>query len=203
MVRIAGAGLIAVVLAGVAATQEKGGDVLYAASTEFGVEIRAPRSPSKDQLWVADSKSGKFFANGINVSHKVDNFAIEVMTQRLADPMREKWPDKIQEIAKNWRDNFLKEKKDGSPSDWKECRIIEEDAKAKVPSLSGKCCMHKIALIDPKENKKEMMQYFCISSEVLYVVTVTYDAEGFKKYWPREGQFILASIKRSKYEKPK
>lgn len=190
-------------LVGVAAAQEKGGDSLYAQNTEFGVEIRAPRSPGKDQMWVADAKSGKFYKDGVSVSHKVDSFAIEAHTVRLSDPMRERWPDKITEIAKNTRDNFLKERKDGSPSDWKECRVVEEDAKAKLPSLSGKCCMHKIALVDAKDNKKEMMQYFCIASEVLYVVTITYDAEGFRKYWPKEGQFILASIKRSKYEKPK
>jgi len=203
MDRIARAGLIAVMLAGVAATQDKGGDPLYAQNTALGIEIRAPRSPGKDQLWVADAKQGKFYGDAVSVSHKVDNFAVDAYTQRLSDPMREKWPDKIQEIAKNVREGFKKEKKDGSPSDWKEVRVVEEDPKAKLPSLSGKCCSHKLALIDAKDNKKEIIQYFCIASEVLYVVTVTYDAEGYKKYWAREGQAILASIKRSKYEKPK
>src|SRR5262245_35437319 len=202
MTRFARAGCMAVLLAGVAATQDKGGDPLYAASTEFGVEIRAPRSSGKDQLWVAET-NGKFYKDGVSVSHKVDNFAIEVHTQRLADPMKEKWPDKMTEVAKNIRANFLKENKDGTPSQWKECRVIEEDPKAKLPSLSGKCASHKIALIDQKDGKKELLQYFCNSSEVMYYVTVSYDADGFKKYWAREGQVILASIKRSKYEKPK
>jgi len=203
MKRFVRGGFILLSLAGLAAVQDKGME-LYVQNTEQGVEIRAPQSPGKDQMWMAKLKEGKFFSDvAVSVTHRVDNFTIEAMTQRLADPMREKWPDKITDLAKNYRDNYLKEKKDGTPSDWKECRIVQEDPKAKLPSLSGKCCMHKIALVDQKDNKKEIIQFFCISSEVLYIVTVTYDAEGFKKYWPREGQQILASIKRCKYEKPK
>lgn len=202
MKRFIRGGLMLVTLAGVAATQEKGTE-LYVQNTEFGVEIRAPRSPGKDQLWVADAKKGKFFSDGVSVSHKIDNFTIEAHTRRLEDPMKEKWPDKMTEVTKNYRDSYLKEKKDGTPSDWKECRVVEEDAKAKIPSLSGKCAMHRITLVDQKDGKREVMQYFCISSEVMYIVTVSYDAEGFKKYWAKEGQFIFGSIRRSKYEKPK
>ena len=195
-------GILFVTLAGVAATQEKASE-LYVQNTELGVEIRAPRSPGKDQLWVVDGKKGKFFDVGVQVSHKIDNFTIEAYTRRLGDPMKERWPDKMTEVSKNYRDSYLKERPDGTASNWKECRVIEEDAKAKIPSLSGKCCMHRINLIDQKDTKMEVMQYFCISSEVMYIVTVTYDAEGFKKYWPKEGQQIFASIKRCKYEKPK
>lgn|SRR5262245_36419998 len=202
MKRFGRSGFIVLALAGLAAVQDKGAE-LYVQNTEQGVEIRAPKSPGKDQLWIAKLNDGKVYSNsGVCVSHRVDSFSVEAMTQRLADPMREKWPDKITEIAKNHRDGFLKEQKDGTPSNWKECRILEEDPKAKLPSLSGKCCMHRVALVDQKDNKKEIVQFFCIASEVLYIVSVTYDAEGYKKYWPREGQQILASIKRCKYEKP-
>lgn len=204
MIRFARAGVIAMTLAGVAAVQEKKApEPLHIQNTEQGVEIMAPRSGGKDQLWQAKLKEGKFYRDSaVLVTHRVDNFSVEAYTKRLDDPMREKWPDKITDVAKNVRDGFLKEQ-DGKASNWKECRVIEEDPKAKLPSLSGKCCMHRIALVDQKDQKMEVTQFFCISSEVLYVVTITYNAEGYKKYWPREGQQILASIKRCKYDRPK
>ena len=200
MKRFARTGAVALTLALVAAAQDP--SEMYVQNNEQGVEIRAPRSAGKDQLWSAKLKGGFFADSAVSVSHKVDTFVIDVMTRRLADPTRERWPDKITEISKNYRDAYLKEQ-DGKPSDWKECRIIEEDPKAKLPTLSGRGCMHKIALIDQKDGKTEMMQYFVISSEVLYIVTIRYDKDSFAKYWPREGQQILGSIKRCKLEKKK
>ena len=63
--------------------------------------------------------------------------------------------------------------------------------------------MHKIALINAQDQRLEVIQYFVISSEVLYIVTVQYDKESFQKYWPREGQMILGSIRRCKLDKKK
>lgn len=204
MIGFARAGVIALTLMGIAAIQEKKApEPLYIQNTEQGVEIRAPQSPGKDQLWQAKLKEGKFYRDSaVLVTHRVDNFSIEAHTQRLEDPMRQKWPDKITDISKERRESFLKEQ-DGKPSNWKECRVLEEDPKAKLPGLSGKCCMHRISLVDQKDQKMEITQFFCISSEVLYTVTITYNAEGYKKYWPREGQQILASIKRCKYDNKK
>lgn len=202
MTSLARAGLVAATLLGVAAVQERNIEI-YVQNTEEGVEIRAPKSPGKDQMWIAQLKGGFFDFSAVSVKHRVDNFVIDAGARRLGDPMREKWPDKITDLAKNYRDAYLKEKADGKPSDWKECRVVEEDAKAKLPGLPGRGCMHKINLIGQKDEKTEIIQYFVISSEVLYVVTVRYDKDSFQKYWAREGQQILGSIRKCKVEKKK
>src|SRR5262245_25837487 len=134
MGRLSRAGLIAAALAGLAAVQEKDKEIeLYVQNTEVGVEIRAPKSPGKDQMWTAQLKGGFFSESAVSVKHRVDRFVVDAMVRRLGDPMREKWPDKITDLAKTYRDAYLKEKEDGKPSDWKECRVVEEDAKAKLP----------------------------------------------------------------------
>lgn len=191
-------------LAGLASAQDKKVVELFVQNTKEGVEMRAPVTAGKDQMWVAELNKGKFYSDAAAcVSHRVDNFAVEVHASRLENPMREKWPDKITEIAKGRRESFVKPKDDGSAGSWKECNLKSEDPKAKIQNLSGRGCSHHITLVDQKDGKRDLIQYFVISSEVLYMVTITFDEEGYKKYFAREGQFILNNIKRCKMDKKK
>ncbi|HEU4339002.1 MAG TPA: hypothetical protein VFS19_02950 [Planctomycetota bacterium] len=201
MVRIARAGLIAVVLAGVAATQDK--VELFAQNTEEGVEIRAPRSPGKDQLWEAQVGKGKFWGNShVSVYHKVENFSVDVIVGRLpGKQMNESWSP-LEEIAKNEREKLTKPQGDQKEASYKEARVKEEDPKAKLPSL-GRAHMQRLTLTDAKDGKREITQYISVSANVLYVVVVSYDAEGFKKFFAREGQAILSTIKQCKIVKKK
>lgn len=203
MTRFLRGSLALLTLFGLAAAQEKKVES-FAQNTEHGIQIQVPPSPGKDQMWAAQTGKGAWFGDAhVSVAHRVDSFAVDVIVQRLAgkDPMREGWKTPA-EIAKGERDRYLEER-DGKPSNWKTCRLKEEDPKAKINGLPGKCYKHHIALIDAKEGKRELIQYFVISSEVLYMVTVTFDDEGYKKYWAREGQIILNSIKKCKVEKKK
>ena len=205
MTRFVRRGLILLTLAGIAAAQEKKAPSLFAQNTEHGIQIQAPPTGGKDQLWEAQVGKGAWWSDAhVSVNHRVDSFAIDVIVQRLAgkDPMREGWKTPA-EIAKGERDGYLDKRSDGSASHWKEMRVKSEDPKAKISGLPGKGHQHHIVLIDEKEGKKELIQYFVISSEVLYVVTLTFDDEGYKKYWAREGQMILGSIKKCKVEKKK
>jgi len=191
-------------LAGLASAQDRKVE-LFAQNTKEGVEMRAPVTQGKDQMWSAEvDPKGAFFAGtAVKVSHRVDNFSVEVAVSRLEDPMKQKWPDKITDVAKNQREAYVKPKDDGSAGNWKECRVKSEDPKAKIPNLSGRGCSHHITLVDAKDGKRDLIQYFVISSEVLYQVTVQFDEEGYKKYFAKEGQFILGNIRRCKVDKKK
>jgi hypothetical protein len=192
-------------IAGLAAAQDKKKIELFVQNTKEGVEMRAPVTAGKDQMWSAelDPKDGFFKDTAAKVSHRVDNFSVEVAVARLEDPLRNKWPDKITDVAKNQREAYVKPKDDGSPGNWKECRVKSEEPKAKIQSLSGRGCMHHITLVDSRDGKRDLIQYFVISSEVLYTVTVQFDESGYNKYFLKEGQFILNNIKRCKVDKKK
>jgi len=191
-------------IAGLASAQDRKVE-LFVQNTKHGVEMRAPVTAGKDQMWSAElDPKGPFFKDtAAKVSHRVDNFSVEVAIDRLEDPLRQKWPDKITDLAKTYRENYVKPKDDGSAGNWKECKVKSEDPKAKLQNLSGRGCMHHITLVDQKDGKHDIIQYFVIASEVLYMVTVTFDEEGYKKYFAKEGQFILGNIRRCKQDKKK
>jgi len=191
-------------LAGLASTQDRKIE-LFVQNTKHGVEMRAPVTAGKDQMWSAElDPKGPFFKDtAVKVSHRVDSFSVEVAIDRLEDPLKQKWPDKITDLAKTYLENYVKPKDDGSAGNWKECKVVSEDPKAKIQNLSGRGCSHHITLVDQKDGKRDIIQYFVISSEVLYTVTITFDEEGYKKYFAKEGQLILGNIRRCKMDKKK
>jgi len=180
-----------------AAGQEKKESKLFASNEKAGVSIQAPPSPGKDQLWEAKEDASGFYKDSpVLVSHKIDLFTVEVNVQRKEgkDPLREGWAKPV-EIAKNTRSRFTTKEGDQEPN-WKECILNNEDPKAKLNSIPGSACSHKITLVDKTGAKHNLTQYFIICSDVLYIVTIKYNEESYKKYWAKEGQFILNSIKR-------
>src|SRR5687767_6576026 len=136
MSRFIRSGFVLLTLAGVAAIQDKKTET-FAQNTDEGVEIRAPISPGKDQLWEAYVGKGKMYGNAfVSVSHKVDTFGVDVFLGRLPgkDPIREQWLP-LQELAKGERDKLTTPQGENKEANWKEARVSLEDAKAKVGTL--------------------------------------------------------------------
>jgi hypothetical protein len=193
--------LIILSLACLAAAQDKKVVEIYAENNDEGVSIRAPKSPGKDQMWEAlKVESGFWKDSAVLVRHRVDKFVVEVNVSHK-DPKQPMsgWL-KPAEIAKSRRENFTKKEGDAEPN-WKECRAILEDPKAKIALGSGH--MHRLKLVDKNGAEHEITEYFILSSDVLYSITVSYDKEAFQKYFAREGQLILNSIDRAKLKKKK
>lgn len=204
MIGFARAGLIALTLVGVAAVQEKKQIQTYVQNSEEGVEIRAPQSSGKDQMWEAYVKESGFWKDSaVLVKHRVDLFTVEVNVQRKEgkNPMSEAW-NKPVEIAKNSREHLTKKDGDKEPN-FTACKVVSEDPKAKLAGLPGPSHQHRILLTDKNGGSTELIEYFVISSDVLYKVTIKFNKESFAKYWAKEGQFILNSIKRCKMDKKK
>lgn len=179
------------------AAQEKKESKLFASNEKEGVSIQAPPSPGKDQLWEAKENATGFYKDSaVLVSHKIDLFTVEVNVQRKEgkDPLREGWK-KPAEIAKDVRSRYTTKEGDQEPN-FKECILNNEDQKAKLNSIPGLACSHKITLVDKTGAKHNLTEYFIICSDVLYHVTIKYNEDSYKKYWAKEGQFILNSIKR-------
>jgi hypothetical protein len=180
-----------------AAAQEKKESKLFASNEKAGVSIQAPPSPGKDQLWEAKEEATGFYKDSaVLVSHKVDLFSVEVNVQRKEgkNPLQEGWK-KPQEICKDVRAGFIAKEGD-KEANFKECILNNEDPKAKLASIPGSACSHKITLVDKNGQKHNLTQYYIICSDVLYSVTIKYNEDTYKKYWAKEGQFILNSIKR-------
>ena len=195
------AGLVALALAGLAAVQEKKPIEIYAENNDEGVSIRAPKSPGKDQMWEAQKTASGFFKDSaVLVRHRVDMFTVEVNVTRKdpKEPMSQ-W-SKIGDIAKGSRENFTKKEGDKEPN-WKECKVVSEDPKAKISLGSGH--MHRLLLTDQQGGTHEIIEYFILNSDVLYRITVRFNKESFEKYFAREGQIILNSINRAKVVKKK
>ena len=193
--------LVLMALACVAAAQDKKVVETYAENNDEGVSIKAPKSPGKDQMWEALKKESGFFKDSaVVVRHRVDRFTVDVNVQHK-DPKQPMsgWL-KPAEIAKSRRENFTKKEGDAEPN-WKECRMITEDPKAKITLGAGH--MHRLKLVDKNGAEHEITEYIILSSDVLYIVTVAYDKESFQKYFAREGQQILNSIDRAKIVKKK
>jgi hypothetical protein len=186
-----GFALIVSTLAGVAARQEAEKIELLAQNREVGVEIRAPKSPGKEQMWEATAKVDEAFTVEVSVTHKGGDF--------MSDDMEASWP-KPSEIGQKAR-QALTEGKDDKPAEYAECKVVSEDAKAKLTGLPGSGYMHRLTLTDKKGEKREVIEYFIISSDSLFRVTVAYTKETFDKYWARDGQWILNNIRRCKIEK--
>ena len=197
--------LMVATLAAVAARQETEKIELLAQNREVGVEIRAPKSPGKEQLWEAKAKVDGFHKGAaVLVKHRSESFTVEVSVTHkggdfMSDDMEASWP-KPSEIGQKAR-QALTEGKDDKPAEYAECKVVSEEAKAKLTGLPGSGYMHRLALTDKKGEKRELIEYFIISSDSLFRVTVAYTKETFDKYWARDGQFILNNIRRCKIEK--
>lgn len=193
--------IVLLAAAALAATQDTKRKIeVYAENNEEGVSIRAPRSPGKDQMWEA-LKEGSFWSNGaVSVKHRIDKFTVDVVVQHK-DPKQPMsgWLKPV-EISKQRRENFTKKEGDTEPN-FKECRTILEDPKAKIALGTGH--MHRVKLTRKDGNEVELTEYIILSSDVLYVITVSYDKESFQKYFAKEGQVILNSIDRAKIIKKK
>jgi hypothetical protein len=197
-------GLLAATLLGVAAVQD-GKDrkiETYVQNTDEGVEIRAPISPGKDQMWEAAKASSGFFKDSaVVVKHRIDTFSVEANCGRK-DPNQQMsaW-NKPSEIAKSNRERFTAKDGDKEPH-WKSMKVVAEDPKAKLAGL-GAGYMHRLLLTDQQGGEHEIIEYHIISSDVLYRVTVHFTKESYAKYFAREGQLILNSIRRCKYDPKK
>ena len=205
MKRTAGMILALCASAGVAAMQETEKIELLAQNREVGVEIRAPKSPGKEQMWEAKAKVDGFHkAAAVLVRHRTDAFTVEVSVTHkggdfMSDDMEASWP-KPSEIGQKCRQAYT-EGKDDKQAEYTECKVVSEDAKAKLLGLPGSGYSHRISLTDKKGEKREVIEYFVISSDSLFRVTVTFTKETFDKHWARDGQLILNNIRRCKIEK--
>lgn len=178
------------------AAQEKKESKLSASNEKEGVSIQAPPSSGKDQLWEA-KEGGSFFTNSaVSVSNKIDLFTIEVIVQRRPKewPLAQPWPKPAQ-LAKDARTFYTAKEGDKEPN-FKECILNSEDPKAKLGSLPGAGHSHKITLVDKNGQKHQILEYFVICSDTYYRVAIKYSEESYKKYWAREAQIVLNSIKR-------
>jgi len=204
MKRHAGFALVLGTLAGVAAMQESEKIELLAQNREKGVEIRAPKSPGKEQMWEAKVRGDGFHpGTAVLVRHRADPFTVEVsVTHRgddfMSDNMEASWP-KPSTIAGNARQAFT-DGKDDKGQVYTECKVVSEDPKPKLTGLPGSGHSHRILLTDKKGEKHELIEYFIISSNVLYRVTVTFTKESYEKHWARDGQLILHGIRKCKME---
>jgi len=193
--------LVLLTLACVAAAQDKKVVEIYAENNEEGVSIRAPKSPGKDQMWEALKKESGFFKDSaVVVRHRVDRFTVDVNVSHKDPKQPMSGWQKPAEISKSRRENFTKKEGDAEPN-WKECKMLSEDPKAKIALGSGH--MHRLKLVDKNGGEHEITEYIILSSDVLYVITVAYNKESFQKYFAREGQQILNSIDRAKIVKKK
>ena len=204
MASLARAGLVMAALFGVAAVQD-GKDrkiETYVQNTDEGVEIRAPITGGKDQMWEAAKASSGFFKDSaVVVKHRIDTFTVEANCSRKDSSQSMSAWNKPVEIAKSSRDRFTARDGDKEPH-WKSVKVVSEDPKAKLNGL-GAGHMHRLVLTDQKGGEVEIIEYFIISSDVLYRVTVHFTKETFTKYFMKEGQVILHSIKRCKYDPKK
>jgi len=204
MKRTIGWALILGTMAGVAAIQDGAKLELLAQNKEKGVEMRAPKSPGKEQMWEAKLKGDGFHKEpAALVRHRVDAFSVEVnVVQRNGDDMSgdfpASWP-KPSVIAGKERTHFTEG--GNKELDYTECRLISEDPKAKLGGLPGPAYSHRIELTDKKGTKRELIEYFVISNDVLYRITVAFTKETYDKHWAVDGQYILHNIRRCKIEK--
>ena len=204
MKRSIGMALVLGTMAGVAAMQDGAKIALLAQNKEKGVEMRAPKSPGKEQMWEAKVTSDGFLkGSAAVVRHRVDAFSVEVnVVQKNADFMSDdleaSWP-KPSVIAGKSRTHYTEG--GDKEADYTECRLLSEDPKAKLGGLPGSAYSHRIALTDRKGNKQELIEYFVISSDILYRITVAFTKETYDKHWAVEGQYILHNIRRCKIEK--
>jgi len=193
-------------LAGVAAMQDDKVELL-AQNREKGVEIRAPKSPGKEQMWEAKAKAdGVHAGSAVLVRHRSDTFTVEVnVTPKggdfMSDDMEKSWP-KPSEIAEKARRTFTEAPADKERT-YTECKVVAEDAKPKLSGLPGSGHSHRIVLTDKKGEKHELIEYFIISSDTLFRVTVNFTKEAYDKHWARDGQYILHNIRRCKIDNKK
>jgi hypothetical protein len=205
MKKLAGFALVLGTLAGIAARQDGEKIELLAQNREVGVEIRAPKSPGKEQMWEAKAKVDGFHkGSAVLVKHRADPFTVEVNVSHkggdpMSDDMESSWP-KPSTIAEKARQAFT-DGKDDKGQEFTECRVVSEDSKVKLAGLPGSGYSHRLLLTDKKGEKRELVEYFVISSNALYRVTVSFTKESYEKYWARDGQAILGSIRRCKIEK--
>ena len=192
--------LVLLTLACVAATQERKIEI-YAENNDEGVSIRAPKSPGKDQMWeAAKTESGFWKDSAVIVKHRVDLFSVEVnVTHKDPKQPMSGWLKPV-EIAKASREDFTKKDGDKDPN-WTKCRVVSEDPKAKLSLGAGH--QHRLVLTDKNGADHEIIEYFILSSDVLYRITVKFNKETFQKYFAREGMLILNSIDRAKIVKKK
>src|SRR5262245_25162830 len=196
MYSFARAGLVALAIAGVAAVQEKKTIETFVQNNDEGVEIRAPKSPGKDQMWEAEKAASGFFKDSaVIVKHRVDTFTVDVNVTRK-DPKQpmNAWA-KPADIAKSTREKFTAKEGDKEPN-WKECKVVSEDPKAKLNIGSG--YSHRLLLTDKNGGQHELIEYYIISSDVLYRITVQFTKESYGKYFKTDGMFILNSVNRCK-----
>ena len=205
MKRTASVALILGAMAGVAAIQDGKKIAMLAQNKEKGVEIRAPKSPGKEQMWEAKGKVDGFHkGSAVLVRHLVDPFTVEVnVTTKsrdiTSDELPESWP-KTSAIAQKVREEFTERAGEKEPG-FKECKVVAEDPKAKLGGLPGTGYSHRILLTDAKGGQRELVEYFIISSDALYRITVSFTKESFDRHWAAAGQFILHNIRRCKIEK--
>lgn len=191
-------------LVAVAAVQDDRKIELLAQNREVGVEIRVPRSPGKDQMWEAVAKKGEILDDSAALArHRKDAFTVEVNVMHkssdfMSDTMTASWP-KPATLALKAREEFTKER-DGKESPYKECKLVAEDPKAKLGGLPGSGYSHRLVLTPHKGDKREVIEYFVISSDILYRVTVSFTKETYDKYWATEGQYILNNIRRCRID---
>ena len=204
MKRRVGFALVLGTLAGVAAMQDEKVELL-AQNREKGVEIRAPKSPGKEQMWEAKVKSDGFHSgSAVLVKHRSDHFTVEVnVTPKggdfMSDDMEKSWP-KPSEIAEKARRELTEGPADKDRK-YTECKVVAEDAKPKLTGLPGQGYSHRIVLTDKKGEKHELVEYFIISADTLFRITVNFTKEAYEKHWARDGQYILHNIRRCKIEK--
>src|SRR5687767_10578243 len=102
-------GLLAATLLGVAAVQD-GKDrkiETYVQNTDEGVEIRAPITGGKDQMWEAAKASSGFFKDSaVVVKHRIDTFSVEANCGRKDSTQGMAAWNKPAEIAKANRERF-------------------------------------------------------------------------------------------------
>lgn len=205
MMRTMSVALILGAVAGVAAIQEERKIELLAQNREVGVEIRVPKSPGKEQMWETAVKKGELLGDSaVLARHRKDAFTVEVnvlhkSSDFMSDNMTASWP-KPSTLAQKGRDEFTKSK-DGKEGAYKECKVVSEDPKAKLAGLPGSGYSHRLLLIPHKGEKREVIEYFVISSDILYRVTVSFTKESHEKHWATDAQFILNNIRRCKIEK--
>lgn len=185
-------------VAGVAATQDGRKIELFGQNTEQGVEMRAPKSPGKDQMWEVLVDTPGFFSNSaILVKHRVDTFSVEVVVQRK-EPNKA-W-NRLADMARGARVSYTEKQGDKEPN-FSECKLVSEDPKAKLLGLGGDGHSHRVLLTDKGGVKHELIEYFVISSDVHYRAVVRFSKEAYEKYWAADGQFILNNIRRCKVDK--
>src|SRR5688572_3092785 len=146
MTKHVGLALIFATLAGVAARQEAEKIELLAQNRDLGVEIRAPKSPGKEQMWEAKAKVDNVHKGAaVLVRHRTDAFTVEVgVTHKggdfMSDDMEASWP-KPSAIGQMGRQGFT-EAKDDKQAEFTECKVVSEDPKAKLAGLPGSGYSH-------------------------------------------------------------